>query len=407
MTTVRAAVTRFTFTAGSAGIRTALTADQILLPYIWRRYLRILRLLVSLACLGTVFVNPSAWPPWAIAALVLLLLFAVAALFWKEPDEAAIARIALGLDTLFFLVAVAYQDSRGFWLGAAFAFYLILSATLLHGAAEVAFVSGVSLLYLALAHGAVAGALRPVVAVLGAFACILSWQKRSLLDKLSHLSSQVVMFRSEAENARESERGRIAADFHDGPLQSFISFQLRLEIVRKKMTRDPASGLAELAQLQDLCRSQVSELRAFVRSMRPVESGRAGLLASLTRIAQAFQRESGIPVSLPDNDGAELDDVEAGTELLQVIREALHNVQKHSAASRVMITVQRRDAFLEFCIQDDGKGFPFSGTFTLEELDTLRLGPASIKLRVRSLNGDLTLESKPGAGSRLQIRVPV
>ena len=384
-----------------------MTADEILLPHIWRRYLRVVRLLVALGCLGTVFVNPSAWPPGVIALLVLLLLFAIGALFWKQPDGAGIARFALGLDTFFFLAAVSYQDTRGFWLGAAFALYLVLSATLLHGVVEVAAVSAVSLIFLTLANVTLTDPLRPVIVILGAFACILSQQMKSLLNKLSRLSSQVAMFRSEAEHARDSERGRIAADFHDGPLQSFISFQLRLEIVRKKLGRDLAAGLEELGQLQDLCRNQVGELRAFVRSMRPVESGRAGLLASLARMTQTFQRESGIPVSFPGSEGTELDEVEAGTELLQVIREALHNVQKHSNASRVMITVHRRDGWLEFSIQDDGKGFPFSGTFTLEELDTMRLGPASIKLRVRNLNGDLTLESKPGAGSRLEIRVPV
>src|SRR5207302_5745056 len=79
-----------------------------------------------------------------------------------------------------------------------------------------------------------------------------------------------------AEKAKESERVRIASDFHDGPLQSFISLQMRLEILRKVMDRDLSAGMADLKQLQALTQSQVRDLRTFLHSMRPVdEIGRA------------------------------------------------------------------------------------------------------------------------------------
>ena len=62
--------------------------------------------------------------------------------------------------------------------------------------------------------------------------------KRYLDERMSTLLRNNVIIRSQAEGAREAERQRIAADFHDGPLQSFISFQMRLEIVKKLMARD-------------------------------------------------------------------------------------------------------------------------------------------------------------------------
>ena len=58
-------------------------------------------------------------------------------------------------------------------------------------------------------------------------------------------------------------------------------------------------------------------------------------------------------------------------------------------------------------MEDNGEGFPFTGSFSLEELELLRLGPASIKRRVKVLEGDLALESGPGRGSKLAIRVPL
>jgi signal transduction histidine kinase len=77
----------------------------------------------------------------------------------------------------------------------------------------------------------------------------------------------------------------------------------------------------------------------------------------------------------------------------------LHNVQKHSGATRVAVGVDKTDRGLEVSIDDNGHGFSFSGAYSLEELELLRLGPASLKRRARALNADLVLESRPGRGA--------
>jgi signal transduction histidine kinase len=215
-----------------------------------------------------------------------------------------------------------------------------------------------------------------------------------------------VIIRSQAQGAREAERQRIAADFHDGPLQSFISFQMRLEIVKKLLARDVDAAAEELRQLQQLCRSQVGELRSFVRSMRPADDG-ASLPASLSRMVEQFQRDTGISATFSSGDLHDPAEVEVSLELLQIVRETLNNIQKHSGATRIALSVSVRDRQIEVSAEDNGGGFPFSGTFNLDELELLRLGPVSIKRRVRMLGGDMQLESKPGQGARLQIRIPV
>lgn len=58
-------------------------------------------------------------------------------------------------------------------------------------------------------------------------------------------------------------------------------------------------------------------------------------------------------------------------------------------------------------VDDNGSGFRFGGRFSMEELDALQMGPRSIKQRVRSLGGELQLESNPGQGANLRIRLPV
>ena len=93
---------------------------------------------------------------------------------------------------------------------------------------------------------------------------------------------------------------------------------------------------------------------------------------------------------------------EATLEVLQMIREALHNVQKHAGATRVAVAMEKSDRGLEISIDDNGQGFNFAGSYSLEELELLRLGPASLKRRARSLNADLLLESRPGRGAEPQ-----
>jgi len=89
------------------------------------------------------------------------------------------------------------------------------------------------------------------------------------------------------------------------------------------------------------------------------------------------------------------------------LREALHNVQKHAGASRVAVAMEKTERGLEISVDDNGRGFAFVGAFTLEELELLRLGPASLKRRARSLNAEMLLESRPGRGAGLQFRVPL
>ena len=68
---------------------------------------------------------------------------------------------------------------------------------------------------------------------------------------------------------------------------------------------------------------------------------------------------------------------------------------------------RRSERGLEISIDDNGHGFSFAGSYSLEELELLRLGPESLKRRARSLNADLLLESRPGRGAGLKFRVPL
>lgn len=223
----------------------------------------------------------------------------------------------------------------------------------------------------------------------------------------AELARHVLVIKAVEDTARQRERERVAQDFHDGPLQSVISFQMRVHTIRKLLDRDAAAATRELEQLQELARKQVTEMRTFVNSMRPVEVDTANLTAAARRLVDDFQKESGVPVTFVSGDEPVSTSGKIGVDVLQIIREALHNIHKHAHASHVVFSFEESDNHLLIAVNDNGKGFRFGGKYSLDELESLRLGPNSIKQRTRALGGQLLLESNPGNGTSLRLKIPL
>jgi signal transduction histidine kinase len=96
-----------------------------------------------------------------------------------------------------------------------------------------------------------------------------------------------------------------------------------------------------------------------------------------------------------------------GRQIARIVHEALVNVRKHSNASRVTVRTNIEGTCWKLSIEDDGKGFPFAGRKALQELEALRQAPRTIAERVRIIGGTLTVESRPGFGSVVEVAVPL
>jgi signal transduction histidine kinase len=375
-----------------------------MLPHSWRKFLAVVRLILAVSCLALQLIAFNMALTETVAMFAAYIVYSVAVLLWHGLEETRFSNFGLAFDFLFFLLAAVAPISYGPWIAAVFYSFVLISAVVLHDWWKALGVAGASVAGLYFASPLHGNILLPVLIAGGIVACALAIERDHLEERLSHTSRQSVLYRYDAEKAREAERQRIAADFHDGPLQSFISFSMRLELIRKLLLRDKNAATDELTQLQDICKNQVNELRAFVRSMRPMDV-EGSLNATLRRVVEQFQKDSGIPATFVSSEFLEPAEPEISLELLQIVREALYNVQKHSRASRVAVSVQKSDRSLEITIEDNGSGFPFSGKYSLDELEVLRLGPTSIKRRVRTLGAEMQLDSKPGQGAGLLIRL--
>jgi signal transduction histidine kinase len=217
----------------------------------------------------------------------------------------------------------------------------------------------------------------------------------------------VFLMRNLRTHAVESERSRISRDLHDGILQTLLSLIIQLDVLRARVVQDPEKARAEIGNLQKIVQQESEELRRMVTGMRPVRVESADMRELMQGFAERFRSEYGLAVDLFIEDRNRPLPDRLCRELFQIYRESLHNIKKHAHASHVVVKLTQDESKVFLVVDDNGRGFSFSGRYSSEELDRLRLGPISIKERTRGVGGTLTVESNPGHGARLTIDIPL
>ncbi len=215
----------------------------------------------------------------------------------------------------------------------------------------------------------------------------------------------VYLMRRLRERAGAVERARFARELHDGAIQSLIGVEMQLDVLRRQSGGQPAVN-AELGRIQKLLQEEVLKLRDLMQTMKSFEVNADRLVGFISDTVERFQRETGISARFV----CELEKVEQPQkvcrELVRIVQESLVNVRKHAAAQHVLVRLARPGSNLLLTVEDDGQGFAFSGKMSSPELEASGKGPGVIRERVRLLAGELTVESKPGQGARLEVRIP-
>lgn len=202
------------------------------------------------------------------------------------------------------------------------------------------------------------------------------------------------------------ERARVARELHDGVIQSLIGLEMQVDVLRRQAEASSEGKAGELVRIQQILRQEVLNLRDLMQQMRPLDLAPRQLLDHLAQTVDKFGRDAGIStrfvsglaeVSLPPR---------VCNEIVRIVQEALVNVRKHSGARNVMVKFDAQDGLWKLVVDDDGRGFDFFGRLNHAELDAARKGPLVIKERVRSIGGELVVESAPGRGARLEICIP-
>jgi signal transduction histidine kinase len=205
--------------------------------------------------------------------------------------------------------------------------------------------------------------------------------------------------------ALAAERARFARELHDGAVQSLIAMEMQVDVVRRQAEANrPIDG--ELGRIQGLLREEVLKLRELMQQMKAIDVDAQRLLGVLKDTVERFQRETGINARFV----TDLDELDMPQricrEVLRIVQEGLVNVRKHSGARHALVRLASSEEKWTLTVEDDGKGFAFAGRYNQDQMEEAGKGPMIIKERVSLIAGELTVESNPGQGTRLEITVP-
>jgi len=229
---------------------------------------------------------------------------------------------------------------------------------------------------------------------------------QELVRQVAPAVYNVLLLRRLRLRAGAVERARFARELHDGAVQSLIAVEMQVDVLRRQSASKPNLVTTELGRIQGLLREEVLKLRELMQQMKTLDVDAKRLLGVMHDTVDRFQRETGISARFV-SDVAELQMPQpVCRELARIVQEALVNVRKHSQARQVLVRLGAKNGNWKVEIEDDGRGFPFEGRLSQHELESTGKGPLVIKERVRLIEGELTIESNPGRGSRLEITVP-
>lgn len=201
------------------------------------------------------------------------------------------------------------------------------------------------------------------------------------------------------------ERNRIARDMHDGVAQSLYSIALNLQVCLKLLRTKPDAIRDKLLGLQSLASESLTEVRKYIFGLRPSILEEYGLPMAIERSLEEFERVHGIKGTFQRSGVRQVLAPAVEREVFGVLQEALANVMKHSGASEVVVRLDIRGDHGRLAIQDNGRGFDVDAAIAGAR-DGRSLGLASMRERVQSIGGTLTVTSREEEGSTLVVDVP-
>lgn len=202
------------------------------------------------------------------------------------------------------------------------------------------------------------------------------------------------------EAAANEERQRLARELHDSVSQALYGIALGARTARTLLDRDASRAKEPVDYVLSLAEAGLAEMRALIFELRPESIELEGLRAAIEKQAAALRARHNIDVEedlCPEPD-VPLPVKEAAARIAQ---EAMHNTVKHARATHVRVALACDDGALTLRIEDNGAGFDPTGTFAGH------LGLRSMRERVAKLGGTIDIDSAPGAGARITVRIPV
>jgi two-component system sensor histidine kinase UhpB len=205
-------------------------------------------------------------------------------------------------------------------------------------------------------------------------------------------------------HAQEEERKRIARELHDETSQALTSLLISLALLEESVT-DPA-GRQRIGDTRTLAHETLRAVRNMSLDLRPSALDDLGLLPALRWYVKEYQQKCGVEAELTVSGLKERLPPEVETALYRMIQESLTNTAKHARARHVWVTLTEDGLLLRATIRDDGHGFDAASMLRKHWQDR-GLGLAGMEERAALLDGNVEIESEPGAGTLITVTIPL
>lgn len=204
-------------------------------------------------------------------------------------------------------------------------------------------------------------------------------------------------------SAQDDERRRTARELHDEAGQSLTGVLVGLRLVEQATTLADANAGAR--RLREIASLAITDIGRLARGLHPSVLDDMGLVAVVRRYAREYARLHGVAVSVNASDHLRRLPGDCELTLYRVVQEALTNAARHAHATSIEITIEEDGANAELRVRDDGAGFDVNAM--LRGGSRHRLGLVGLRERVALLGGSVFIESRPGRGTIVRVRVPV
>ena len=231
---------------------------------------------------------------------------------------------------------------------------------------------------------------------------MLGWVERNLREKARFERVALQLNQERAEIVAE-ERERIARDLHDDVAQTLYYVALKADMAVKLVAEQPEKLRESLKEIGEGARRVIKDVRLTIFSLQPLVWVDEAFLTGLEKFILAFAEQTGwqLELNLPDQ-GTQVPFPLQST-IYRLINESFVNVAKHAHAQHVELNLRllEREGMLELGIIDDGHGFETTNSVSAG------LGLPQLRSRVAAMNGHFEIESEPGQGTSVHIRLPL
>ncbi|AKM28880.1 histidine kinase [Pandoraea faecigallinarum] len=204
------------------------------------------------------------------------------------------------------------------------------------------------------------------------------------------------------QTVREAERTRLSRELHDELGQWLGGLRLGLNYLETQPDMSPADQSAHLQTLKQLVDETIDAVHRIAADLRPAVLDELGLHAALEWLTESFAQRHGLPceLAMPEALTACLDS-ECSTAIFRIVQESLTNASRHGQPSHVRVALDLRDGHCHVSISDDGRGMDSTRAGQGQ-----RLGLMGMRERALMLGGAFEIDSAPGQGTRVMVRIP-